>query len=167
MVWPILGPCRPFWIKRAVRCCRRCGVAGGERVPPAPLGWYWENAQYLLRISCFLGKYSVFMLQGGNCQLICKLYSTEDTDLCNKRLILYKFLFSLIFLNKILKFLRIKLSILTLKRHKGIKLLRIKLSILKLLHKKLSIFKLFSNSVFNFFWPNSSVWDIQTFRFLR
>ena len=21
-------------------CCRRCGVAGGERVPPAPLGWY-------------------------------------------------------------------------------------------------------------------------------
>ena len=22
------------------RCCRRCGVAGGERVPPAPLGWY-------------------------------------------------------------------------------------------------------------------------------
>ena len=22
------------------RCCRRCGIAGGERVPPAPLGWY-------------------------------------------------------------------------------------------------------------------------------
>ena len=21
--------------------CRRCGVAGGERVPPAPLGWYF------------------------------------------------------------------------------------------------------------------------------
>ena len=25
---------------QAVRRCRRCGVAGGERVPPAPLGWY-------------------------------------------------------------------------------------------------------------------------------
>ena len=24
-----------------VRCCRRCGVAGAGRVPPAPLGWYW------------------------------------------------------------------------------------------------------------------------------
>ena len=23
-------------------CCRRCGVAGGERVPPAPLGWYFD-----------------------------------------------------------------------------------------------------------------------------
>ena len=21
--------------------CRRCGVAGGERVPPSPLGWYF------------------------------------------------------------------------------------------------------------------------------
>ena len=30
----------PFWIKLAVRYCRRCGVAGCERVPPAPLGWY-------------------------------------------------------------------------------------------------------------------------------
>ena len=36
-----MGPRRPFWIKQAVRCCRRCGVAGGERVPPAPLGWYF------------------------------------------------------------------------------------------------------------------------------
>ena len=26
---------------QAVRRCRRCGVAGGERVPPAPLGWYF------------------------------------------------------------------------------------------------------------------------------
>ena len=27
-------------MKQAVRCCRRCRVAGGERVPPAPVGWY-------------------------------------------------------------------------------------------------------------------------------
>ena len=32
---------------QAVRHCRRCGVAGGERVPPAPLGWYY---QYLTQI---------------------------------------------------------------------------------------------------------------------
>ena len=25
-----------------MRRCRRCGVAGGERVPPAPLGWYFK-----------------------------------------------------------------------------------------------------------------------------
>ena len=25
---------------QAVRCCRGRGVAGGERVPPSPLGWY-------------------------------------------------------------------------------------------------------------------------------
>ena len=40
---------------------------------------FWENAQYSLRIYCFLGKYSVFILQGVNYQLICKLYSTVDT----------------------------------------------------------------------------------------
>ena len=34
---------RPFWIKWAVRCCRRCGFAGGEPVPPAPLGWYFSS----------------------------------------------------------------------------------------------------------------------------
>ena len=28
-------------VKRAVRCCRQCGVAGGEPVPLAPLGWYF------------------------------------------------------------------------------------------------------------------------------
>ena len=28
MVLPISRPQRPFWIKRAVRHCRRCGVAG-------------------------------------------------------------------------------------------------------------------------------------------
>ena len=27
-------------VLQAVRRCRRCGVAGAERVPPAPLGWY-------------------------------------------------------------------------------------------------------------------------------
>ena len=27
-------------VLQAVRCCRRCGVAGGGGVPPAPLGWY-------------------------------------------------------------------------------------------------------------------------------
>ena len=29
------APWRPFGF------CRRCGVAGGERVPPSPLGWYF------------------------------------------------------------------------------------------------------------------------------
>ena len=26
-----------------VRCCRRCGVAGFERVPPLPFGCYFET----------------------------------------------------------------------------------------------------------------------------
>ena len=47
--------CRPFWgplaaildfvgsaALQAVRRCRRCGVAGGDRVPPLPLGWYFK-----------------------------------------------------------------------------------------------------------------------------
>ena len=29
--------------------CRRCGVAGGEQVPPAPLGWY-SNFQVTFKI---------------------------------------------------------------------------------------------------------------------
>ena len=51
---PFLGaPWRPFWILMAVRrcrqfggaelqavqCCRRCGIAGGEQVPPSPSRW--------------------------------------------------------------------------------------------------------------------------------
>ena len=32
-------------------CCRRCGVAGGERVPPAPLGWYSIKYQYKLEFA--------------------------------------------------------------------------------------------------------------------
>ena len=32
---------QPFWIKQAVRCCRQCGVAGGQRVPLAQLGWFF------------------------------------------------------------------------------------------------------------------------------
>ena len=36
-------PRRPFWIKQAVRYCRRCGIAGGERVSQAPLGWYFDQ----------------------------------------------------------------------------------------------------------------------------
>ena len=35
------APWRPFWILQAVRRCRRCGVAGGQRAPPSPLGWYF------------------------------------------------------------------------------------------------------------------------------
>ena len=31
----------PFWIFQAVWCCRRCGGAGGEQVPLAPIGWYF------------------------------------------------------------------------------------------------------------------------------
>ena len=27
--------------------CRRCGIAGGERVPPLPLGWYSNNKEWL------------------------------------------------------------------------------------------------------------------------
>ena len=34
-------PRQTFMIKRAVRCCRQCVGAGGERVPPALLGWYF------------------------------------------------------------------------------------------------------------------------------
>ena len=52
----ISRPRRPFWgplaaildfaggaALQAVRHCRRCGVAGSERVPPSPLGWYHRN----------------------------------------------------------------------------------------------------------------------------
>ena len=39
---------------QAVRRCRRCGVAGGERVPPAPLGWYFK---------CFLVMKEKFVLK--------------------------------------------------------------------------------------------------------
>ena len=36
------GPWRPFWILQAVWRCRRCGVAGGERVPPGRRQvWYF------------------------------------------------------------------------------------------------------------------------------
>ena len=31
--------------------CRRCGVAGGERVSPAPLGWYYNAKQQLIIIA--------------------------------------------------------------------------------------------------------------------
>ena len=34
---------------QAVRRCRRCGGAGGERVPPSPLGWYFMNNSTLPR----------------------------------------------------------------------------------------------------------------------
>ena len=33
----------------AVRCCRRCGIAGRERVPPAPIGRY--SMMWLVRTS--------------------------------------------------------------------------------------------------------------------
>ena len=29
----------------------RCGVAGGERVPPAPLGWYFVDVVDIVSIS--------------------------------------------------------------------------------------------------------------------
>ena len=31
-----------FWIKLAVRCCRRWGIAGGEQVPPSSIGLYFS-----------------------------------------------------------------------------------------------------------------------------
>ena len=31
-----------FWIMWAVKCCRQCGVAGGERVPTVLLGWCFQ-----------------------------------------------------------------------------------------------------------------------------
>ena len=47
--WPITLGWTPFQTPSAILgppgghfgFCRRCGVAGGERVPPAPLGWYF------------------------------------------------------------------------------------------------------------------------------
>ena len=54
-----LDPLSHFWLKLAVRCFRRCGIADGEQVPPAALGWYlkllllldyWGMAQ----LSCVL-----------------------------------------------------------------------------------------------------------------
>ena len=36
------APWQPYWILHAVRRCRQGGVAGGERVPPSPLGWYYN-----------------------------------------------------------------------------------------------------------------------------
>ena len=47
-----------IWIEWAGRCCGRCGVAGGERVPPAPLGWYLTISVILLYLGlyqCHLG----------------------------------------------------------------------------------------------------------------
>ena len=46
--WPITWGYTPFLTLLAILgtpgghfgFCRRCGVAGGEREPPAPLGWY-------------------------------------------------------------------------------------------------------------------------------
>ena len=35
--------------------CRRCGVAGGERVPPLPLGWYSWDIE-----ACFFANLSFF-----------------------------------------------------------------------------------------------------------
>ena len=43
IIWLISRPCQPFWIKQAMRCCSRCGIASSERVPPLPLGWYFSN----------------------------------------------------------------------------------------------------------------------------
>ena len=34
------APFWPFWIQQALGCSGRCSIAGPERVPPAPLGWY-------------------------------------------------------------------------------------------------------------------------------
>ena len=37
----LFGECKlASVVLQAVRRCRRCGVAGAERVPPALLGWY-------------------------------------------------------------------------------------------------------------------------------
>ena len=44
------APWRPFWILQAVWRCRRCGVAGGERVPPSPL---FIKFSYMPPPSCF------------------------------------------------------------------------------------------------------------------
>ena len=47
-----------IWIKREVRCCRRCGVAGSKRVPPWPLGWYLIKKlwwiEFLNFVACIL-----------------------------------------------------------------------------------------------------------------
>ena len=44
---------------QAVQCCRWCGVAGGEQVPPLPLGWY-----FLLVIIKILTQLSINVCHG-------------------------------------------------------------------------------------------------------
>ena len=61
---------RPFWILQAVRRCRRCGVAGGERVPPAPLGWYSDN---YWGNRTFLWKSRIFMRSSRKCEIMMKI----------------------------------------------------------------------------------------------
>ena len=57
--WPITLGWTPFQTPSAILgatgghfgFCRRCDVAGGERVPPAPLGWYFcRFCQVLLNL---------------------------------------------------------------------------------------------------------------------
>ena len=33
-------------VLQSVWCCRRCGVAGSEQVPQAPLGWYFRSTSF-------------------------------------------------------------------------------------------------------------------------
>ena len=42
---------------------RRCGVAGGERVPPALLGWYFKRKLSILDYFRFQGDCSFMMVR--------------------------------------------------------------------------------------------------------
>ena len=51
--------------------CRRCGVAGGVRVPPAPLGWYsWV---FSLDLSWVRAGVAQLLLEDGNVREVCFL----------------------------------------------------------------------------------------------
>ena len=79
----------PFWIKRAVRCCRQCGVAGGERVPPMPLSWYFYYLLFEIPLPIVIseGVYDL-LLNYGNGSLTChrnlllKPYEGPKVGLC-------------------------------------------------------------------------------------
>ena len=73
------APWRPYWILQAVWRCRRCGVAGGERVPPLPLGWYF--ILYLLSKPSLCWHFVLFHLP----TIILSFYKQKELLLINVR----------------------------------------------------------------------------------
>ena len=56
----VFQPRRPFKIKSVVKYCRLCGIAGGERVPPAPLGWYFDYSLISLMTIFYMTKEDLY-----------------------------------------------------------------------------------------------------------